>query len=90
MSMYYFDGYSQFCDWCEANGYDPDEQYDLQQEPHKRNVYETFYIKSLEGEKYMLVWVKTSSDHGWLDGEIELLPLTRKVTQVMTEKVEYV
>jgi hypothetical protein len=90
MSVFNFDGYSQFCDWCEANDYDADEQYDLQQEPHKRNMYETFYIKSLEGEKYMMVWVETSCDHGWLEGEIELLPLTRKVTQVMTEKVEYV
>lgn len=68
MSMFNFDGYSEFCDWCEANQYDPDEQYDLQQEPHKRNMYETFYIKSLEGDKYMMVWVETSCDHGWLEG----------------------
>ena len=90
MSVFNFDGYSEFCEWCKTNSYDPDTQYDLESEPHKRNTYDTFYIKSLEVDSYMLVWVETSYDNGWLEGEIELLPLTRKVEKVMTEKVSYV
>jgi hypothetical protein len=89
-NIFSFDGYSAFCDWCEENGYDPDAQHDRTQEPHKQNIYETFYIKSLEGEKYMMVFVETSFAHGWLEGEIELVPLTRKVEQVVMEKVSYV
>lgn len=90
MSVFNFDGYSAFCDWCEANSYDPDEQHDLESEPHKRNTYDSFYIKKLDSDLYAEVSVETSFDHGWLEGEIMREGLTRKVEQVLTEKVSYV
>jgi hypothetical protein len=89
MSIFSFDGYSQFCDWCEENGYDPDEQYDLESEPHKRNTYDSFYIKKLDSERYAQVSVETSYDNGWGYGDIEQEGLTRTEEVIQTVKVVY-
>lgn len=90
MSVFSFDGYSEFSEWCEVNGYDEDTQYDLESEPHKRNTYDSFYIKKLDSDTYAEVSVETSYDNGWGYGDVTREGLTRKVEQVVTEKVSYV
>lgn len=90
MSVFNFDGYSQFCDWCEANGYDSEEQYDLKEESYKQETVQFFYVKNIEDNTYAEVSVLVSYQHGWQEGEVHRQGLTRKVTQVMTEQVEYV
>jgi hypothetical protein len=89
-TVYNFDGYSDFCDWCEQNDYDPDTQYDLESENHKRSTFDTFYIKKIDSDVYAQVSVETDYDNGWGYGEILREGLTRKVEQVVTEKVSYV
>lgn len=85
-----FDGYSEFCDWCDQNGYDPDTQYDLESQPHKRNTYDHFYVKKIDGDTYAEVSVETSYDNGWGYGDISREGLTRKVEQVVVEKISYI
>lgn len=89
-NVFTFDGYSEFAEWCENAGYDPDEMYDQTEESHKRDTWMYFYVKNIEDNTYAEVSVLASYDHGWQEGEIHQTGLTRKVTQVMTEKVEYV
>lgn len=84
-----FDGYSEFCDWCSEHGYDPDTQYDLESESHKRNTYDSFYVKKIDGETYAEVSVETSYDYGWQEGEISCENLQRVVELVTTEKIKY-
>jgi len=90
MSVFSFDGYSEFDEWCEGSGHDSDEQYDLKEESHKQETVQFFYVKNIEDNTYAEVSVLVSYQHGWQEGEIIRAGLTRKVTQVMTEKVEYV
>lgn len=85
-----FDGYSEFCGWCEANGYDADTQYDLDSEPHKQNTYDSFYIKKLNCERYAQVCVETSYDNGWGYGDIMSEGLIRIEKEVVVKQVEYV
>lgn len=87
---FYFDSYSEFCDWCSTHGYNPDTQYDLESEPHKRNTYDHFYVKKIDGDTYAEVSVETSYDHGWQEGEVLRVDLKREVEQVVVEKISYV
>ena len=89
-TVYNFDGYSDFADWCEQNGYDPDYLYDETEESHKREILESFYVKNAEANTFAEVSVLVSYDHGWQEGEVLRAGLTRKVEQVVTEKVSYV
>lgn len=89
MSVFNFDGYCQFEEWCIENHYDPDTHYDSESEPHKRNTYESFYIKHLDKERYAQVSVETNYDHGWQEGEIVCENLERIVQLVTVEKVTY-
>lgn len=89
-NVFSFDGYSEFAEWCEKNGYDPDVMYDQQEESHKRDILLCFYVKNEERNTYAAVSVDTNYDNGWGYGDVYQQGLTRKVTQVMTEKVEYV
>lgn len=88
MSVFSFDGYCQFEEWCTENGYDPDEHYDSESEPHKRNTYKSFYIKKDDGN-YAQVSVEMSYDYGMGVGEIEAEGLTRHEEQVVVTKVVY-
>lgn len=88
MSVFSFDGYCEFEEWCTENGYDPDEHYDSESEPHKRNTYESFYIKKDNGT-YAQVSVETNYDNGWGYGDIEQEGLTRHEEQVVVTKVVY-
>lgn len=89
MNVFNFDGYSEFCDWCETNGYDPDEQYNLTEDSCKSDVWQYFYVKQINGDLYAEVSVLVSYNHGWQEGEITRAGLTRKVEQIVTEKVSY-
>ena len=89
-SVFSFDGYSEFEEWCVDNGYDPDEMYDPTEESHKSDTLLSFYVKNAEKDTYAEVSVDTNYDNGWGYGYVYREGLTRKVTQVMTEKVEYV
>lgn len=90
MSVFNFDGYSEFADWCETAGYDPDEMYDQTEESHKRDTLLSFYVKNAEKNTYAEVSVDTNYDNGWGYGYVYRAGLTRKVEQVLTEKVSYV
>lgn len=91
MTIHNFDGYSDFDDWCVANGYDSDAQHDLTEEGHKGDTRQHFYVKHIQDDNlYAEVSVLVSYNHGWQDGEIIQVCLTRKVEQVVTEKVSYV
>ena len=90
MSVFNFDGYSEFCEWCENSGYDPDEEYDKTEESHKRDTWLFFYVKNIEDNTFAEVSVLVSYDHGWQEGEVHRQGLTRKVEQVLTEKITYV
>lgn len=50
MSFYDFDGYSDFDDWCEINGFNSEKQYDLTEEGSKGDTWQHFYIKHKEGK----------------------------------------
>lgn len=89
-TVYNFDGYSDFADWCEQNGYDPDDLYDEAEESHKRDTWQSFYVKNAEANTFAEVSVLVSYDHGWQEGEVVRAGLTRKVEQVVTEKVSYI
>lgn len=89
-TLYNFDGYSDFTNWCEQNGYDPDDVYDETEESHKRDTWQSFYVKNTKADTYAEVSVLVSYDHGWQEGEVLRAGLTRKVEQVVTEKVSYV
>lgn len=90
-TVYNFDGYSDFDDWCVSNGYDSDDQHDLTEEGHKGDTWQHFYVKHMQDDNlYAEVSVLVSYNHGWQEGEVLRAGLARKVTQVMTEKVEYV
>lgn len=88
-TVYNFDGYSEFADWCEQNGYDPDDLYDETEESHKRDTWQSFYVKNVEDDTYAEVSVLVSYDQGWLEGQIVRENLTRTVELVTTESVKY-
>ena len=89
MSVFNFDGYSEFCDWCEENNYNPDNEYDREEEIHKYYTAVSFYIKHNERDVYMSVWVEQSYENGWQEGEIELVELNRAEKEVITTQVSY-
>lgn len=89
MSVFSFDGYSQFEEWCIEHNYDPDTHYDSESEPHKRNTYESFYIKHNDNDLYAQVSVETNYDNGWGYGDIEKEGLKRVERQITTTQVTY-
>lgn len=90
MSVFNFDGYCQFEEWCVEHRYDPDTHYDSESEPHKRNTYESFYIKHLDKELYAQVSVEMSYDYGMGMGDIEAVGLIRVEKEVVVKQVSYV
>lgn len=85
-----FDYYSSFEDWCILHNYEPDEFLNekvLLQKSYSKII--QFYIANDNGT-YAQVTAYHSSDEGLFDITVEKEGLTRKVTQVMTERVEYV
>jgi len=88
-NVFSFNGYSDFADWCEQNGYNPDDVYDETEESLTRDTWQSFYVKNAETNTFAEVSVLVSYDHGWHSGEVLRAGLTRKVEQVLTEKVSY-
>ena len=86
----YFEDYSSFECWCEENDFNCDDQIDRTEESHKRDTIVYFYAKHKTLDIYREVGFTASYDWGWSNVEVGEDDLTRKVTQVMTEKVEYV
>lgn len=84
------DNSSEFYDFCEEHGYDPDTQYDEESEQHKRDMYVTFYMKHEEKDVYRSVSWLQSYEWGVSQIEIGEDELTRKVEQILTEKITYV
>lgn len=81
---------SEFEDWCILYNYDPDEFYSqetLLEKSYSKII--EFYIKNDNGT-YAKVHSYHSSDGGLFDISVEDEGLTRKVEQVVTEKVSYV
>lgn len=85
-----FDSYGEFEDWCVENGYDADNTFDEEEESHERDTWGSFYILKESDNTYAHITCTKSYDYGWSDVEVQQEGLTRKVTQVVTEKVEYI
>lgn len=85
-----FDSYGEYEEWCSSNGYDADNTFDEEEESHKRDTWASFYILKEFDNTYAHVTCTKSYEWGWSDIEIQKEGLTRKVEQVMTEKVSYV
>lgn len=86
----YLDTNSKFYDWAEANNYDCDTEHDLNKEVLKRGAHVSCYIKKNDEDTYALVTWYSDYDNGRMDIKIQEEGLTRKVEQVLTEKITYV
>lgn len=85
----YFESYNEFEDWCVESNFDADNQIDRTEESYKRDTIVCFYAKHKEIDVYRAVSFTASYDYGWSNVDVGEVDLTRKVTQVMTEKVSY-
>jgi hypothetical protein len=89
MTTIYLDTNSEFYDWCEANGYDEDTEYDYDEETHKRGALVSFHIKKKEEDTYALVFAYQDYDNGRDQIEIQQEGLKRTEKQVTTTTVVY-
>lgn len=85
----YLDTNNKFYDWCEEHGYDPETEYDLEEEVFKRGSHVSSYIKKNDSETYANVTWFSSYDNGREEIEIQSEGLTRKEIQVTTTKIVY-
>ena len=85
----YLGGNSEYEEWCEANGYNGDDQHDFNEEVYKRGSSQSFYIKKIDGETYALVTCTCDYDWGRDNIEIEEEGLRRTEKQVTTTTVVY-
>lgn len=83
-----FNSYSEFEDWCAENGYDPENEYDLEESPHKRNTLRSFYVQNTINGEFASVTLLASYDYGWSD-VVVTEGFERNVERVVTEKVTY-
>lgn len=65
-----FENYSDFEEWCLANGYDPEEEVDLEESSHKRDTLRTFYLENSVSGLYACVTLIASYDWGYGDIEV--------------------
>lgn len=89
MASIYLDSNSAFEEWCEANGYDGDEEYDREEEVFKRGSHLSFYIKKIEGDTYALVTANCDYDWGRDGIEVQSEGLKRVEKQITTTVVVY-
>lgn len=85
----YLDTNSAFYDWCEANGYDEDTEYDRKEEVHERGAYVTWYIRKESDDTYAQAFAYQDYDNGREQIEIEKEGLKRTEKQVTTTTVAY-
>jgi hypothetical protein len=83
------DDYDEYLDWCKANNYDSDTEYDREEAPYKRDINVCFCIKKLDSESYATVYFTQSYEWGASNFSIEE-GFIRKEEQVVTTKVTYV
>lgn len=89
MTSIYLGGNSEYEEWCEANGYDGDDQHDFEEEVYKRGSSQSFYIKKMDDDTYALVTCTSDYDWGRDNIEIEKEGLKRTERQVTTTTVVY-
>lgn len=85
----YLDTNNQFYDWCEANGYNPEDEHDAQEEVFKRGAHVSFYIPKDGTDTFALVTAYQSYDNGREDIQIQDEGLKRTEKQVTTTTVVY-
>jgi len=66
-----FENYSDFDEWCGKNGYDPEQEIDMEEESCKRDVLRTFYLENSVDGSYASVSVVVSDDWGWTDISVD-------------------
>lgn len=84
----YLDTNNNFYDWCEANGYDGDDEQDYQEEVFKRGAHVSFHIPK-DDETFALVTAYQSYDNGREEINIQREGLKRVEKQVTTTVVVY-
>lgn len=85
----YLGGNSEYEEWCEANGYNGDDQHDFTEEVYKRGSNQSFYIKKNDTDTYALVTCTCDYDWGRDNIEIEEEGLIRTEELVTTTKIVY-
>jgi len=85
----YLDSNSAFEDWCEANGYDCEDEHDYEEFVHKRGSQVSFYIKKEADGTYAQVTANCDYDWGRDNIEIQKEGLKRIEKQVTTTTVVY-
>lgn len=85
----YLGSNSEFYEWCAANGYNGEDQHDLNEEVYKRGSSQSFYIKKNDADTYALVTCTADYDWGRDNIEIEEEGLRRVEKQVTTTVVVY-
>ena len=89
MTSIYLGGNSAYDEWCEANGYNGEDQHDYEEEVYKRGSHQTFYIKKNDEDTYALVTCSADYDWGRDDIEIQKEGLKRTEKQITTTTVVY-
>lgn len=89
MASIYLDTNSKFEEWCEANGYNGDDEIDHEESVYKRGSHVTFYIKKELDDTYALVTANQDYDWGRDGIEIQKEGLKRTEKQVTTTTVVY-
>lgn len=85
----YLDTNSAFYDWCDANGYDEDTEYEREEEVHKRGAHVTWYIRKEADDTYAQVFAYQDYDNGRDQIEVEKEGLKRVERQVTTTTIVY-
>ena len=89
MTSIYLDSNSNFEEWCEANGYDSEDEHDRVEEVFKRGSHVSFYIKKEADETFAFVTANCDYDWGRDGIEIQKEGLRRIEKQVTTTVVAY-
>lgn len=80
---------SEFCKWCEENGYpDWDDWIDEDEEPYKRSVILTFYIRHENGT-YAQISCTKDYDYGCENFNLEQEGLVRTEKEIIQKVVTY-
>lgn len=85
----YLDSNEKFSEWCAANGYDEDTEYDREEEVHKRSAIVSWYIRKESDDTYAEVSANQDYDWGRDQIEIEREGLKRTEKEVTTTVVVY-
>jgi hypothetical protein len=87
--FHYFNSYREADAFLVGIGYSLDNQIDLEEDPHKREIQCQAYLQHESGEDYIKVTYMRTYDDGATDFTIDTTPLKRIETQVTVTKVVY-